>query len=274
MLPNKSSHNTSHDSLEQILSRLGACIECLINQGSKFRREFQDLLDHALIDHHQISRDHPHVDGLIERMVQTCKKGLLNICFTRNKEDWDLALLCITMGYKMSKHAFLFHFDPYFIFFGKHPIPPSSIIAQMDQVVDLDYPATWVRVIIERAALFKRVVPMAMENLFIALHRNTLWYTHTQGGNYKPKVKQFNVGDFESFQQQPNDTLDISSVHIILKSKSIRPSGVLELQGMMDTQFMITPKIVRLATYRTWILPSSCRFVFLHLNIHVRYVRG
>jgi hypothetical protein len=37
---------------------------------------------------------------------------------------------------------------------------------------------------------------MAMENLSIAQHRNTLWYVHTWIGNYKPKVRQSDVGDF------------------------------------------------------------------------------
>jgi len=101
-------------------------------------------------------------------MVQTCKKGLRKICLTKNKEDWDLALPYITMGYRMSKHASLFHFSLYFLLFRRHPIPPSSIVAQMDQVVDLDSPATWARVIAERAALFRRVMPMTMENLSIA----------------------------------------------------------------------------------------------------------
>jgi len=41
-----------------------------------------------------------------------------------------------------------------------------------------------------------RVMPMAMENLSVAQHWDTLRYAHTQGGNYKPKVKQFDVGDF------------------------------------------------------------------------------
>jgi hypothetical protein len=38
----------------------------------------------------------------------------------------------------------------------------------MDQVVDLDFPATWAKVIAERAVVFRRVVPLAMENLSIA----------------------------------------------------------------------------------------------------------
>jgi len=131
----------------------------------------------------------------------------------------------------MSKHAPLSHFSPYFLLFGKHPNPPSSIVAQMDQVVDLDSPATWARDIAKRATLFRRVMPMAMENLSIAQHRNTLRYAHTRGGNYKPKVRQFDVGDFVYLQRQPNDTLDIFSGRTILRIKVIRPSGVLELQG-------------------------------------------
>ncbi len=107
-----------------------------------------------------------------------------------------MALLYIAMGYRMFKHASLSHFSPYFLLFGRHPIPPSFIIAQMDQVVDLDFPTTWARVILEKVALFRRVMPMTMENLSIAQHRDTLCYAHTRGGNYKPKVRQFNVGDF------------------------------------------------------------------------------
>jgi hypothetical protein len=72
---------------------------------------------------------------------------------------------------------------------------------------------------------------MAMENLSIA-HRNTLRYAHTRGGSYKPKVRQFDVGDFVYFQRQPNDTLDTSFSRTILRIKVIRPSSVLELQGV------------------------------------------
>ncbi|KAH9572295.1 hypothetical protein CY35_02G140600 [Sphagnum magellanicum] len=74
---------------------------------------------------------------------------------------------------------------------------------------------------------------MAMENLSMAQHRNTLQYAHTRGGSYKPKVRQFDVGDFVYLQQQLNDTLNTSSGCTILRIKAIKPSGVLELQGML-----------------------------------------
>jgi hypothetical protein len=67
VLLDKSSHSTSHTFLQQVLSRFGACAKCFINQGLKFRREFQDLLDHVFIDHRRTSRDHPQADGLVER---------------------------------------------------------------------------------------------------------------------------------------------------------------------------------------------------------------
>jgi len=131
-LSDKSSHSTSQTFLRQVLSRFGACVECLTDQGSEFKGVFRDVLDHALIDHRRTSRDHPEVDGLAKWMVQTCKKRLRKIYLTRNKEDWDMALPYITIGYRMSKHTSLFHFIPYFLLFRRHPIPPSSIVAQMD----------------------------------------------------------------------------------------------------------------------------------------------
>jgi hypothetical protein len=75
-----------------------------------------------------------------------------------------------------------------------------------------------------------RAMPMAMENLSIAQHRDTLRYAHTRGGRYKPKVRQFDVGDFVYFQWQLNDTLDTSYGRTILRIKVIKPLNVLELQ--------------------------------------------
>jgi len=169
-LSDKSSHSTNQVFLQQVLSRFGACVDCLIYQGSEFIREFQNNLDHDFIDHRQTSRDHPQADGLVERMVHTCKKELWNICFIWNKEDWNLALPYIAMGYRMSKHTFLSHFTPHFLLFGRHPTPPSSIVVQMNQVMELDSPSTWARVIAKKVVLFRRVKPMAMENLSIAQH--------------------------------------------------------------------------------------------------------
>jgi len=73
------------------------------------------------------------LQGIIPKLMPL-QKGW----FRHAKKDRDLALPYIAMGYRMSKHASLSHVAPYFLLFGRHPIPPSSIATQMDQVVDLD----------------------------------------------------------------------------------------------------------------------------------------
>jgi len=75
-------------------------------------------------------------------------------------------------------------------------------------------------------------------------------------------------------QRQPNDPLDIFFGHIILKIKVIKPLGCWSYKELTDAQFEIILKTMHLATCRTWILPSSHRFRFFHLIIHVKYVRG
>ncbi len=47
-------------------------------------------------------------------------------------------------------------------------------------------------------------------------------------------MKQFDIGDFVYLQRQPNDTLDTSFGHTILRIKAIRPSSVLELQEVNE----------------------------------------
>jgi hypothetical protein len=43
-LLNKSSHNTSQAFLQQVLSRFGACVECLTDQGSELRENSKTYL--------------------------------------------------------------------------------------------------------------------------------------------------------------------------------------------------------------------------------------
>jgi hypothetical protein len=47
-------------------------------------------------------------------------------------------------------------------------------------------------------------------------------------------MKQFDVSNFMYLQWQPNDTLETSYGHTIMRIKAIRPLGVLELQRAND----------------------------------------
>jgi hypothetical protein len=100
------------------------------------------------------------------------------------------------MGYRFSKHASLASFSPYYLFFGRHPILPQAIQADADTVLaNMDNPDTWALMSEQRVELFKKVMPMALENLSIAQHRDTLQYATIQGGSYRPQVRRFRLGN-------------------------------------------------------------------------------
>jgi hypothetical protein len=61
-------------------------------------------------------------------MVQTCKKGLWKICLTKNKEDWDLALLYITMGYRCPNTPLCLISLLTFYFLGDIPFHPLPLL--------------------------------------------------------------------------------------------------------------------------------------------------
>jgi hypothetical protein len=112
------------------------------------------------------------------------KRGLWK--YSLNKEhhgDWDLQLPWIAMGYQFSKQASLASFYPYYLLIGRHPILPKAIQVDADTVLaNMDNLDTWALVSEQQADLFKRVMPMALENLSIAQHRDTLRYATIRGG--------------------------------------------------------------------------------------------
>jgi hypothetical protein len=168
-LPDKFSEGAAYSFLDRVLSRFGTPAEVLMNQEREFLGEFQTLCEQAMIDHRTTSRDHSKVDGLTERMVQTMKRRLWKYSLKKgHHDDWDLQLLWIAMGYRFRKHASLASFSPYYLLFGRHPVLPQAIQADANTVLaNMDNPDMWALVSEQRAELFKRVMPMALENLSI-----------------------------------------------------------------------------------------------------------
>jgi hypothetical protein len=100
-IPEKSSFYTAA-AFKGVLTRFGAPVEVLPDQGEEFQGEFAALLQKLLFDHRTTSQDHPHSDGLAERMVQIVKEALQKYCITFNKQHWCRFLCWIAMGYRMS----------------------------------------------------------------------------------------------------------------------------------------------------------------------------
>ena len=231
VLSEKSSGSTAAAFLDRVLSRFGGCAEVLTDRGSEFQGEFQALLEKALIDHRLTARDHPQADGLAERMVQTVKKGLRKYCLTHNRRDWDLYLPWLLMGYRCSRQEALSAYSPYYLLYGRHPFLPASIRQRAAKPVDLDSPETWAQVCSERGRLFEQAMPIAMDNLATAQHRDTLRYAQVRSGTFRARALKFAVGDYIYLQRQTRSTLDTGASRTILRIKQVLPMGVLLLEG-------------------------------------------
>jgi hypothetical protein len=95
----------------------------------------------------------------------------------------------------------------------------------------MDNPDTWALVSEQRADLFKRVMPMALENLSIVQYRDTLCYAMIRGGGYRPKVHRFRPRDYIYLQQIAPTTLDVIVGRVILRVRKVHGSRVLFLEG-------------------------------------------
>jgi hypothetical protein len=102
----------------------------------------------------------------------------------------------LAMGYWFNKQASFPSFSLYFLFFGCEPQLLASIHWDVDHMVNLDDPNMRVKACEQHVALFKIVMPLAMENLAIAQHWNTLQYGTIHVGGYWPKNWTFEHEDY------------------------------------------------------------------------------
>jgi hypothetical protein len=72
------------------------------------------------------------------------------------------------MGYRMSRQRSLGGYLPYFLLFGRWSIIGASVRDVLQRVVDLDSPAEWARLINERAKVFVKHMPIALNTLVVA----------------------------------------------------------------------------------------------------------
>jgi hypothetical protein len=90
------------------------------------------------------------------------------------------------MGYRFSWQASLSFFSPYFLLFGHELELPTPIWQDVMVLINMDDPNVWIQACVQWATLFQHVMPMAMENLAIAQHWDTLRYATIRGGGYRP----------------------------------------------------------------------------------------
>jgi hypothetical protein len=204
----------------------------LTDQGTEFKGEFDKLLDQALIDHRVASADHPQTDGLAERAVRTIKKALAKYCEdTETSDEWDKYLPYIGLGYRASPQAST-KYSPYELLYGVPPIIPPAIKTRMDLPIDFANEDEATAYVLSRAKDLKEHMPIAMSNLESAQHRQAMAYRARRTGNFVPKLRKFEVGDFVyKKRSELNSTMQTKFKRGIFRVAEVRDNGTLVLQG-------------------------------------------
>ena len=236
-LPSKSSAHVARAFLENIISRYGVPAVVLTDQGTEFQGEFQSLLSKQQITHRVASKENPQADGLAERMVQTLKQTLRRCLMDQTWGlPWDDILPYVAMGYRISKQKST-GYSPYFLLYGRQPLFPSSIQHLEDKVLndDQNQNKRFHLELINRGAVLRHVMPLAMRNLAIAQQRDKERFRHVRGGGYdKPKAK-FKLNEYVLLKRSKNHTLEASVTPHILRIIELKKSGVVILQGRDGT---------------------------------------
>jgi hypothetical protein len=134
------------------------------------------------------------------------------------------------MGYNMSKQKSL-GFSPYYLLYGRFPDVPGVTRHVLEEPLDFDDEAVVTMMIRRRADLFKRLMPSAMNNLKTAQHRDRIRYRQRRSGQYVPKMRRYEVGDYVYLAREVDDTLQTELGRSVLQVKEVRPNDTYVLTG-------------------------------------------
>jgi transposase InsO family protein len=242
-LKTKEAEETRAAFLSHVLARYGACAEVLTDNGLEFQGAFHDLTTECLIDHRLTSPNHPQANGLTERCVQTVKEALRKMCDdSGTAAKWEEHLQWVALGYRCSICQAT-GFSPYQLLYARQPVIPPATMERLECPLNFDNPTVAGTQLLQRVHLLRQSMPMAMDNIEIAQHRDTLRYARVRTGAYMPKLRKFDVGDFVYVRRRNlENNLQISSHPEILRVVEVRALGTLLLEGRCGSRIVYHSK--------------------------------
>lgn len=230
-IPSKEAAHTAWVA-KQAFSRYGAPAEAVTDCGTEWQGAFHAVLQDFHVDHRTTAGYHAQANGLAERVVQTVKSLLvraLSMATSSDEQlDWEDLLPGIVLAYNCSPQTSTKQ-APYALLYGREPLLPVQAAARMRQEVDPDDPETAALDLAQRVEFLRSAVPMAMGNLEIAQHRDTLRYARVHGGGYAPVITRLQPGQLVYVRDHTATALQPGVKRVILQVVELRGSSVVLL---------------------------------------------
>lgn len=237
-LQNKKAESTTAAFLDMVLCLYGACAEVCSDRGAEWDAAFSDALVDAMVVHRPTAAQHPQANGAAERSIQSvkcCIRKCVELAGTA--KDWPKHLPWIRLGYNCSRQQST-KLAPYTLLYGLGPTIPPAVKERLEEPVDFDDAEAAATELLHRQALMQKNLIMAGNNLAIAQERDTLCYAQVRDGQYLPRLRVFNTGDYvylkpaaRACEHMKGSGLTLDVEPRKLRVVSSRPDGSVELVG-------------------------------------------
>lgn len=195
-LKDKTAESTAASFTDMVLCRYGACAEVCSDRGAEWDSTFSDLLVDCMVNHRPTAAQHPQANGAAERSIQSVKRAVRKCAEAEGTaKDWPKHLPWIRLGYNCSRQQST-KFAPYTLLYGLGPTIPPAIKEQLLEPLDFEDAEAAANELVQRQALMRRNLVVAGENLAIAQERDSLRYAQVRDGQYLPRVRMFQTGDY------------------------------------------------------------------------------
>ena len=252
--------------------RWGCMAEIVHDCGKEWEGEMSLLLAEQGVDVRYTSANTPQSNGQAEIEVKTVK-GCLYKCINslpdQDRSKWAVLLPRLVLSYNASVHAST-RISPYFFITARNPVIPFALEHQFREPITAEQSEEELSLaLLARADAIRRHGIMALGNLKIAQHRQTMNYAQNRSGTWVKPEQMFRRGDCAIMRVHGRPNLDNMTTSDPLRVLDVRPlTNMLILQGidggiLKDNQIhwapyhhsaavpLIDPNLVRarLATY-------------------------
>jgi hypothetical protein len=223
---------------ERFLSRFGAPVELVSDNGVEYMGEFAAQLREHGIQQRRTRRNNPQANGQCERIMQILKDALRKYVLAYGSLTWHLQVPVLEFGYRVTVQRTT-GFSPYFMLYGRSPVMPSQL--QHLQPVDPENPEEVLALLSERAVLLQQAMPVAFERHVRAQLRDTVRFRARRTGELRPRRVRFPENSYVYLDRRPVNTLDVSTSRVILRVHEVLASGKLVLQDSAGKQITVNP---------------------------------
>ena len=223
------SEETARAFEERVISRVGAPVEVISDNGSEYRGVFKQMLDRYGVQHKPITPGNSQANGMAERVVQTLKESLRKHVMDRGVERWSTHLPTIEFGYRTTKQRST-GYSPYYLRYGRELMVPAQHRQLFDEDRDMTNPDDVEEMLTVRAERMRQAHTTAYERALVRQHEDAVRFAKKRLRQIPVRIHRYMPGQYVRVWQKPVNKLDVNATRALLRVRAVEGKGTLLLE--------------------------------------------